>query len=72
MPKSLSCGGLPMADAHFEKLCASNGISGHLTQFREVEEYRVQLSDVTVLELVILPYINRGTARASVKGLRVS
>lgn len=39
---------------------------------REVEEYRVQLSDVTVLELVILPYINRGTARASVKSLRVS
>lgn len=39
---------------------------------REAEEYRVQLSDVTVLELVILPYINRGTARASVKSLRVS
>lgn len=39
---------------------------------REVEEYRVQLSDVTALELVILPDINHGTARASLKSLRVS
>jgi hypothetical protein len=39
---------------------------------REVEEYRVELSDVTVLELVIVPDISRGTARASLKCLRVS
>jgi hypothetical protein len=39
---------------------------------REVEEYDVQLSDVTVLELVIVPDISRGTARASLKSLRVS
>ena len=39
---------------------------------REVEEYRVQLSDVTALEFVILPDINHGTARASLKSLRVS
>jgi hypothetical protein len=32
-PKSLSCDGLLMADAHFEKLCASNGISAHLTRY---------------------------------------
>jgi hypothetical protein len=31
---------------------------------REVEEYRVELSDVTVLELVIVPDISRGTRRA--------
>ena len=39
---------------------------------REVEEYQVELSDVTVLELVIVPDISRGSARASLKSLRVS
>ena len=39
---------------------------------REVEEYRVELSNVRVLELVILPDISRGEARASLKSLRVS
>jgi hypothetical protein len=39
---------------------------------REVEEYRVELSDVTVLELVIIPDINRGSARASLNSLRLS
>jgi hypothetical protein len=38
----------------------------------EVEEYHVELSDVTVLELVIVPDISRGAARASLKSLRVS
>ena len=39
---------------------------------REVEEYRVELSAVTVLELVIVPDISRGAARASLKSLRLS
>jgi hypothetical protein len=39
---------------------------------REVEEFRVVLSDVTVLELTIVPDISRGSARASLKSLRVS
>jgi len=39
---------------------------------REVEEYRVEISDVAVLELVIVPDISRGAARASLKSLRVS
>jgi hypothetical protein len=39
---------------------------------REIEEYNVQLSDVTVIELVIVPDISRGAARASLKSLRVS
>jgi hypothetical protein len=39
---------------------------------REIEEYQVELSDVTVLELVIVPDISRGAARASLKSLRVS
>ena len=39
---------------------------------REVEEYRVELSGVTVLELVIVPDISRGSAHASLKSLRLS
>jgi hypothetical protein len=39
---------------------------------REVEEHRVDLSGVTVLELVIVPDISRGSARASLKSLRLS
>jgi hypothetical protein len=39
---------------------------------REVQDYRVELSDVTVLELVITPEISGGTARASLKSLRVA
>jgi hypothetical protein len=39
---------------------------------REVEEYQVDLSGVTVLELVIVPDISRGSARASLKSLRVA
>jgi len=39
---------------------------------REVEEYQVELSGVTVLELVINPNIGGGVARASLKNLRLS
>jgi hypothetical protein len=39
---------------------------------REVEEYQVALSDVTVLELVIVPDTSRGAAPASLKSLRLS
>jgi hypothetical protein len=39
---------------------------------REIEVYRVDLSDVTVLELVIVPNIGGGAARASLKTLRLS
>ncbi len=39
---------------------------------REVEEFQLALSDVTVLELVIVPDIGRGSARASLKSLRLS
>ena len=38
---------------------------------REVEEYQVELSIVTVLELVIKPDISGGVARASIKDLRL-
>jgi hypothetical protein len=39
---------------------------------REVEDYGVDLSKVTVLELVIVPDISRRSARASLKSLRLS
>jgi XRCC1 N terminal domain len=39
---------------------------------REVEEYRAELTNVTVLELIITPEISGGKARASLKSLRVA
>jgi len=39
---------------------------------REVEEYQVELSNVTVLELIIVPNMSGGAARASLKSLRLS
>jgi hypothetical protein len=39
---------------------------------REIEDYQVELSDVTVIELVIVPDNRRGAARASFKSLRLA
>jgi hypothetical protein len=38
---------------------------------REVEEYQVELSEVTILELIIVPDISGGAARASLKSSRL-
>jgi hypothetical protein len=38
----------------------------------EIKEYQVELSNVTVLELIVVPDIGRGAARASLKNLRLS
>ena len=38
----------------------------------ETEDYRVELSEVTVLELVIVPDKSRGAARASLKAMRLA
>jgi hypothetical protein len=38
----------------------------------EVEEYQVELASVTVLELIIVPNVSGGSARASLKSLRLS
>ena len=43
-----------------------------LESIREAEDYRVDLSNVTLLELVIKPNIAGGAARASLKNLRLS
>jgi hypothetical protein len=39
---------------------------------REVEEYQLDLSNLTVLELIIVPNISAGSARASLQSLRLS
>ena len=39
---------------------------------REIEEYQVELASVTVLELTIVPNVSGGSARASLKSLRLS
>jgi hypothetical protein len=39
---------------------------------REVEEYQVELASVTVLELIIVPNVSGGSARASLNSLRLS
>ena len=39
---------------------------------REIEEYQVDLTNVTILELTIVPNVGGGTARASLKSLRLS
>jgi hypothetical protein len=42
------------------------------TTTREVEEYSVELSNVAVVELTIIPDISAGAARASLKSLRLA
>ena len=39
---------------------------------REAEEYQVEFASVTVLELTIVPNVSGGSARASLKSLRLS
>jgi hypothetical protein len=39
---------------------------------REVEEYQVELSNATILELTIVPYTGGGEARASLRSMRLS
>jgi hypothetical protein len=38
---------------------------------REVEEYQLKLFDVSVLELTIVPDVGGGTARASLRSMRL-
>jgi hypothetical protein len=71
-PRSSSCDGLPTGGARFEKLSVSSGILAHLKPSGKSKTYEVELSDLTVLELIITPDVSGGMARASVKSLRVS
>jgi hypothetical protein len=42
------------------------------TSTREIEDYRVELSDITALELKIIPSISGDAAHASLKSLRLA
>ncbi len=66
-PKNSSCAGLTDGGAHQKRLCAKSGIfSSPLIRY-EAEDYKVDLSNVTLLELLINPSIADGVARASLK-----
>ena len=62
----------PDAGRSFREIVRQQWNFSPLSTIREVEDYRVELSGVTVLELIIVPDINRGSARASLKSLRLS
>jgi hypothetical protein len=38
---------------------------------RDIEEYQLELSDVTVLELIIVPDVGGGTTHSSLKSMRL-
>ena len=63
---SSSCGG------RFRQIVRQQWNFSAPTSMREVEDFRVELSDVTVLELTIVPDISGGAARASLKSLHLS
>ena len=42
------------------------------TATREIEDYHIELSNVAVIELTIVPDISGGAARASLKSIRIS
>jgi len=63
---SSSCGG------RFRQIVRQQWNFSAPTSMQEVEDFRVELSDVTVLELTIVPDISGGAARASLKSLHLS
>ena len=62
----------PDRESSFKEIVRQQWTFSPLELIREVEEYRVDLSNVAVLELVIKPSIGGGLARASLKNLRLS
>jgi hypothetical protein len=61
-----------MADVRFREIVRQQWNFSPPNTTREVEEYRVELSGVNVLELIIVPDISGGVAHASLKSLRLS
>jgi hypothetical protein len=62
----------PDGEGSFREIVRQQWNFGPAETIREVEEYQVELSDVTVLELTIVPNTSGGNARASLKSLRLS
>jgi len=56
----------------FQEIARQQWNFGSPDSVREVEEYQVDLSHVTVLEQVIKPHVGGGVARASLKNSRFS
>jgi hypothetical protein len=61
----------PDGGRSFREIVRQQWIFSPPNSVREVEGYQVELSDVTVLELIIVPDISRGSAHASLKSLRL-
>src|SRR5580700_10043136 len=62
----------PNGDSSLQEIVRQQWNFSPPESIREVEEYRVDLSNVTVLELIIKPNIGGGAARASLKNLLLS
>jgi hypothetical protein len=62
----------PNGDTSLEEIVRQQWNFSPPESTREVEEYRVDLANVTLLELIIKPNIGGGVARASLKNLRLS
>jgi len=61
----------PDSGRSFREIVRQQWNFSHPNAVREVEEFHVELSNVTTLELVIVPDISRGAAQASLKSLRL-
>src|SRR4029077_7629487 len=62
----------PQAGRTFRQILRHQWNFGRPEAIREAEDYRVELSGVTVLELTITPDKNRGDARASIAQWRLA
>jgi hypothetical protein len=71
-PRSLFYGGSPDGGRSVKEIVRQQWNFSPPKTEREVEEYQVELSGVTVLELAINPNIAGGAARAWLKNFRLS
>ena len=62
----------PPSEGPFREIVRQQWNFSPPSTMREVEDYRVELSDVAVLEMTITPNLSGGPARASLKSLRLS
>ena len=62
----------PASEGPFREIVRQQWNFSPPSTMREVEDYRVELSGVAILELTITPNISGGTARSSLKSLRLS
>ena len=60
------------ADGPFREVVRQQWNFSSPTSTQEIEEYSVEMSEVAILELTIVPNISGGAARASLKSLHLS